>query len=50
MSPILSAISTALWIVIEAIQFGYMAYLIWKERNSATYRHFQRTRSAFASA
>ena len=50
MSPILSAISTALWIVIEAIQFGYMAYLIWKERNSGAYRNIQRARSAFASA
>ena len=45
-----SSISTFLWILIEAIQFGYMAYLIWKERNSGAYRNIQRARSAFASA
>ena len=45
-----SSISTFLWILIEAIQFGYMAYLIWKERNSVTYRTLQRVRATFAAA
>ena len=45
-----SSITTILWILIEAIQFGYMAYLIWKERNSVAYRNIQRIRSTFASA
>ena len=50
MSSVLSGITTALWILIELIQFGYMAYLMWKERNNANYRNIQRARSAFAGA
>ena len=50
MSSVISSITTALWILIELIQFGYMAYLIWKERNSAYNRYSQRVRTAAASA
>jgi len=46
---IVSAVTTALWILIEAIQFAYMAYLMWRSKN-VTGRHTQRARSAFASA
>lgn len=28
-----SALTTVLWIIIEAIQFGYMAYLMWRDKN-----------------
>ena len=45
-----TAVTTALWILIELIQFGYMAYLIWRNRNNASYSNIQRARSAFASA
>mgnify|MGYP003136987465 CR=1 FL=1 len=45
-----TAVTTALWILIELIQFGYMAYLIWRNRNHASYRNIQRARLAFASA
>ena len=50
MSSVISGITTALWILIELIQFGYMAYLMWKERNNANYRNIQRARAAFAGA
>ncbi len=45
-----STATTILWILIEAIQFGYMAYLMWRERTDVTDRNFQRIRTAFASA
>lgn len=32
---IVSALTTALWILIELIQFGYMAYLAWRNRDAA---------------
>ena len=50
MSSVISSITTALWILIELIQFGYMAYLMWRDRNNAHNRKIQRARSAFASA
>ena len=50
MPSILSSITTALWILIELIQFGYMAYIMWRQRNNANYRNIQRARSAFAGA
>ncbi len=46
---VVSALTTALWILIELIQFGYMAYLMWRNRD-VTGRNFVRSRSAFASA
>ena len=46
---VVSALTTALWILIELIQFGYMAYLMWRNR-AVTGRNFVRSRSAFASA
>ena len=48
-ASVVSAVTTALWILIEAIQFAYMAYLMWRTKND-TNRHVQRARSAFASA
>ena len=50
MHSIVATTTTILWILLEAIQFGYMAYLIWKERNSAYNRYAQRVRTAAASA
>ena len=50
MPSILTSITTALWILIELIQFGYMAYIMWRQRNHAHNRNIQRARSAFASA
>jgi len=50
MPSILTSITTALWILIELIQFGYMAYIMWRQRNNANYRNIQRARSAFTSA
>ena len=51
MNPsIVSAVTTALWIIIEAIQFAYMAYLMWLRRNDVTSRHTVRARTAFAGA
>jgi hypothetical protein len=49
-ATIVSSITTVLWILIEAVQFAYMAYLMWRERNNVTNRNIQRVRSAFASA
>ena len=49
MSGIVNTVTTILWILIEAIQFGYMAYLMWRERN-VNGRHTVRARSAFACA
>jgi len=48
-ASVVSGITTALWILIEAIQFAYMAYLMWRNKH-VTGRHIQRARSAFASA
>ena len=45
-----TAVTTALWILIEIIQFGYMAYLIWRNRNNVSYRNIQRARAAVAGA
>ena len=52
MSPtVISGLTTALWILIEAIQFAYMALLMWKGReDNVTDRNIQRIRAAFASA
>ena len=30
---IVGALTTALWILIELIQFAYMAYMTWRHRN-----------------
>jgi hypothetical protein len=50
MTNVVGTITTVLWILIEAIQFAYMAYLMWLRRNDVTSRHTQRARSAFAGA
>jgi len=47
---IIGSITTILWILIEAIQFGYMAYLMWRNRNNALNRNIQRVRTAAACA
>ena len=38
-STTVTAITTALWILIEIIQFAYMAYIIWRNRNNVAYRN-----------
>ena len=50
MHSLVATATTVLWILIEAIQFGYMAYLIWKERNNAYNRYSKRVRTIIASA
>ena len=50
MSSVISSVTTALWILIELIQFGYMAYLMWRDRNNANNRNIQRARATVASA
>ena len=50
MPNIIASATTALWILIELIQFGYMAYLMWRNKNNVIDRHFQRARSVAASA
>ena len=50
MPSLVTSLTTALWILIELIQFAYMAYLMWRDRSNANYRNFQRARSAFAGA
>ena len=40
---VVSALTTALWILIELIQFAYMAYLAWRNRD-VTSRNIVRTR------
>jgi len=50
MGNLVSAATTVLWILIELIQFSYMAYLMWARRNNVNDRHSVRSRTAFASA
>lgn len=49
MNSLVSSVTTALWILIELIQFAYMAYITWRSRN-ANNRHRQRVRAAFTHA
>ena len=49
-STLITSITTAMWIMIELIQFAYMAYLMWRDRNNVVNRYSERARSAFASA
>jgi hypothetical protein len=48
-ASVVSALTTALWILIEAIQFGYMAYLVWRNKNDLSGNTF-RPRTSAASA
>ena len=50
MTNIVGTITTALWILIELIQFAYMSFLAWQRRNDVTSRHSERARTAFAGA
>ena len=50
MTNVVGTITTALWILIELIQFAYMAFLAWQRRNDVTSRHSERARAAFAGA
>ena len=50
MPSLISSITTALCIIIELIQFAYMAYIMWRQRNNVNYRNIQRARAAAASA
>jgi len=49
MHSFVATATTVLWILIEAIQFGYMAYLIYKEKNNDNNRYNQRVRTLIAS-
>ena len=49
-TTLISATTTVLWILIETIQFAYMAYLMWRDRHHANNRNLQRARAAFACA
>jgi hypothetical protein len=49
MNSVVTSVTTALWILIELIQFAYMAYITWRARN-VNNRHTQRVRTAFACA
>ena len=49
-STLITSITTAMWIMIELIQFAYMAYLMWRDRDNVIDRHNQRARTAFAGA
>ena len=49
-STLITSITTAMWIMIELIQFAYMAYLMWMDRNNVVNRYSERARTAFASA
>ena len=40
-ASVVSALTTALWILIEAIQFGYMAYLVWRNKNDLSGNTFR---------
>ena len=48
-TTLVSALTTALWILIELIQFAYMAHLAWRNRN-ATSRNTVGARSAYSGA
>jgi hypothetical protein len=50
MQSIVATATTLLWILLEAIQFGYMAYLIWRDRNDVTRKYRERVRASVASA
>lgn len=50
MQSIVASVTTGLWILIEVIQFAYMAYLYWRNTQNDINRHSVRARSAFAGA
>lgn len=50
MQSIVATATTLLWILLEAIQFAYMAYLIWRDRNDVTRKYRERVRASVASA
>ena len=47
---IVAGLTTALWILIELIQFGYMAYLYWRNQQNDINRNNHRARSATTCA
>ncbi len=50
MATISSTMYSIMWILMEAIQFAYMAYLIWRDRNDVVRRHRERIRASIVSA
>jgi len=50
MQSVVATATTILWILLEAIQFAYMAYLIWRDRNDVTRRYRERVRASVISA
>lgn len=49
-ASIITGLTTALYILIELIQFAYIAYQMWRDRNNVANRNFERIRSTFAAA
>lgn len=50
MTSLYGSIYSIMWILMEALQFAYMAYLIWRDRNDVTRRHRERVRASIVSA
>lgn len=50
MPNFVASVTTALWILIELIQFGYMAYLMWRNKHNDINRYRQRAGTVAASA
>ena len=50
MHNLVAGLTTALWILIELIQFAYMAYLYCRNQQNDINRNIQRTRSTTSSA
>ena len=45
-----SGLTTALYILIELIQFAYIAYQMWRDRHNVANRNYERIRTTFATA
>jgi hypothetical protein len=50
MQTIVATTTTVLWILLEAVQFAWMAYLIWRDRNDVSRRSRERFRASVTSA
>lgn len=50
MGNLVASATTLAWILIEAIQFAYMAYLMWRDRNDINRKFRERVRASAAVA
>jgi len=50
MGSVVSTVTTALWILIEIIQFAWLMYLRWRDRSNVYNRHMQRARASVTCA